>query len=288
MRHAAAAAAAAAGGWPADGPAPMRTLALSAPTAVASRLRDDIYIPFDETHCQATVESIAAAALPHSRSGSPTAGARGRARAGSGQRSPTKHRSRSQPAAWHYAPAVTLAELAPAATFASPPLLEYFPPSHASPPRRSPPRVASRGHAFGWRAEDEDAEHEDAWVAVGYAGSGGGGGGGGGGGSGVARLIPEGAGGYVGEKSLFTELRAQTAALQRKLSQEGAATSPLGAGAVPSAYGSGDEAWDTFGHYGEHTGGLNAAVPGSATPWDYEYDYNWRTGEWGAPSRTFY
>ena len=286
------AAAAAAGGWAGEGLAPMRTLALSAPAAAASRLREDIYIPFDEVHCQATADSIAAAARPRSRSSSPVAGAGGRVRARPGQRSPPKHHSRSQPAAWHYAPSVTLAEAAPSASFAPPPLLEYFPhashashaphASHASPPRRSPPRVASRGHSFGsFGSFGSAAEHEDAWVAVGYAGSGGGGGGG----CGAGRLS-EGEEGYVGEEQRFAELRAQTAALQRKLSQDRVtySTSPLGgAGAAPpGAYSSGDEGWD------KHTGGLNAAVPDSATQWDHEYDYDWRTGEWGAPSRTFY
>jgi hypothetical protein len=283
LRSASAAAAAATGGWAVDGPAPMRPLALNAPTAVASRPREDIYIPFDEAHCQATAESIAAAARPHSRSSSPVAGAgaRGRVRA-------TKHRSeRSQPAAWHYAPSVTLAEVPPSAAFVSPPLLEYFPhashASHTSPPRRSPPRAASKGHSFGRRAEGEAAEHEDAWVAVGYMGSGGGGGGGSGVSGGAGRL-PEGEEGYVGEEQRFAELRAETAALQRKLSQAreaAAATSPLAA-AGPGAYSSGDEGWD------KHNGCLSDAVPGSATQWDYEYDYDWRTGEWGAPSRTFY
>ena len=283
------AAAAATGGWAGDAPAPMRTLALNAPAAVASRPREDIYIPFDEVHCHAAAESIAAAARPHSRSSSPVGGARARARghgrASSWQRSPTKHCSRSQPAAWHYAPSVTLAEVPPSAAFVSPPLLEYFPhashASHASrtsPPRRSPPRVASRGNSFGVRAEGEAAEHEDAWVAVGYMGSGGGSGG-----SGGAGRLPEAEEGYVSEQQRFAELRAETTALQRKLSQD-RATSPLGAGAGPGAYSSGDEGWD------KHTGGgINAFVPGSAaTQWDHEYDYDWRTGEWGEASRTFY
>ena len=88
----------------------------------------------------------------------------------------------------------------------------------------------------------------------------------------------------MGEEQRFAELRAETAALQRKLSQAreaAAATSPLAA-AGPGAYSSGDEGWD------KHNGCLSDAVPGSATQWDYEYDYDWRTGEWGAPSRTFY
>ena len=199
-------------------------------------------------------------------------------RANSGQRSPTKHRSRSQPTAWHYAPSVTLAEVPPSAAFVSPPLIEYLPhaphASRTSPRRRSPPRAASRG--FSRRGEGEAAEYEDAWVAVGYTGSGGAHGGGGG-----AGRLPEAEESYVGEEQRFAELRAETAALQRRLSQERAAAA-LGAGAGPGGYSSGDEGWD------QHKGGLDAALPGGAIPWGHEYDYDWRTGEWGAPSRTVY
>ena len=269
------AAAAATGGWACDGPAPMQALALSAPAAVAARPRDELYAPFDEVHGS---QFFAAAARPHSRSSSPAPGARARARASSGQRSPTKHRSRSQLTAWHYAPSVTLAEAPPPAAFVSPPLIEYFPHApHAartSPRRRSPPRAASRG--FSRRGEGEAAEYEDAWVAVGYTGSGGAHGGGGG-----AGRLPEAEESYVGEEQRFAELRAETAALQRRLSRERAA-SALGAGAAPGGYSSGDDGWD------QHKGGLDAALPGGAIPWDHEYDYDWRTGEWGAPSRTVY
>ena len=193
-----------------------------------------------------------------------------------------------------------LAEVAPAAPFVSPPLLEYFP--HASPPRRSPARVATRGHAFG-----RPAERDDAWVAVGYAGGGGGGGGGG------AWLLPEGEEGYQHVSEELAELRAQAAALQWDLSQE-VATPPLGAGgAVPlhgpaghryggvggfpegltsacaCASSSGDNSLDDFGHCGnDHRGELDSAMSGGTTPWDCEYDFDRRTGDWGAQTRRYY
>ena len=191
---------------------------------------------------------------------------------------------------------------------ASPPLPQPPSPPRGGPPqpyeRYRPPHVATGGYEASWEVEGEAAAWEaDAWVAVGQRG-------------------PLGRGGAaVGEDPRFSELRAQTAALQWKLSQEVATSPPpqqraaaspqmaqWGGGGMampegpydapyagayaydasgyhsPLASSSGDP-WDSGGGaaWAEDESGAELGIGGGVSG---EWDYDWRTGEWGAPGAT--